>query len=225
MPAGEPIIDSWQYSLFPFAFLVGFLASRFFMAFVCMPDSSVFSKFAFMFKIVTFSECIDFFDQLGSRIKSVDLQGDRIKNGESKPQSDVPGIFLITETYRLLMVVAAMLVCLAHGSNDVANAITPLLVVEAAHGHLESKDGYWVGSIGIALGLLTLGYKVMETVGKKVIKLNFVKGFCAQFATAIAIIIGSLLGLPLSTTHCMVGSLLGIVAAEKLKCVKYAYVI
>jgi len=65
----------------------------------------------------------------------------------------------------------------------------------------------------------------METVGKNVIKLNFVKGFCAQFATAIAIIIGSLLGLPLSTTHCMVGSLLGIVAAEKLKCVKYAYVI
>jgi PiT family inorganic phosphate transporter len=122
------------------------------------------------------------------------------------------------------MVVAAMLVCLAHGSNDVANAITPLLVVEAAHGRPGSKDGYWVGSIGIALGLMTLGYKVMETVGKKVIKLNFVKGFCAQFATAIAVIIGSLLGLPLSTTHCMVGSLLGIVAAEKLNFVKYAYV-
>jgi phosphate/sulfate permease len=63
----------------------------------------------------------------------------------------------------------------------------------------------------------------METVGKKVIKLNFVKGFCAQFATAIAIIIGSLLGLPLSTTHCMVGSLLGIVAAEKLKFVQFSY--
>lgn len=63
----------------------------------------------------------------------------------------------------------------------------------------------------------------METVGKKVIKLNFVKGFCAQFATAVSVICGSLLGLPLSTTHCMVGSLLGIVAAEKLKFVKFAY--
>lgn len=122
------------------------------------------------------------------------------------------------------MVVAAMLGCLAHGSNDVANAITPLLVIESAHGHTGSKDGYWIGSIGITLGLMTLGYKVMETVGKKVIKLNFVKGFCAQFATAIAVIFGSLLGLPLSTTHCMVGSLLGIVAAEKLRFVKYAYV-
>ena len=63
----------------------------------------------------------------------------------------------------------------------------------------------------------------METVGKKVIKLNFVKGFCAQFATAVAVIIGSMLGLPLSTTHCMVGSLLGIVAAEKLNFVQFSY--
>jgi hypothetical protein len=53
------------------------------MALICMPDSSVFSKLAFMFKIVTFSECIDFVDQLGSRIESVDFQGDKIKNGES----------------------------------------------------------------------------------------------------------------------------------------------
>jgi len=63
----------------------------------------------------------------------------------------------------------------------------------------------------------------METVGKKVIKLNFVKGFCAQFATAVSVIIGSMLGLPLSTTHCMVGSLLGIVAAEKLNFVQFSY--
>lgn len=81
-----------------------------------------------------------------------------------------------------------------------------------------------MGSLGIAAGLLILGYKVMETVGKKVIKLNFVKGFCAQFATAVAIICGSLLGLPLSTTHCMVGSLLGIVLAEKLPFVRFAYI-
>ena len=122
------------------------------------------------------------------------------------------------------MVIAALLVCLAHGSNDVANAITPLLVVQAANGNTTGKAGYWVGSLGIAAGLLTLGYMVMETVGKKVLKLNFVKGFCAQFATAISVICGSLLGLPLSTTHCMVGSLLGIVLAEKLPFVKFSYV-
>ena len=134
-------------------------------------------------------------------------------------------MYIVSEEYRFLMVVAAMLVCLAHGSNDVANAITPLLVVQEAHNpDSQSKLGYWIGSIGISLGLLTLGYKVMETVGKKVIKLNFVKGFCCQFSTAVSVICGSLLGLPLSTTHCMVGSLLGVVFSEYLNFVKFSYV-
>ena len=58
-----------------------------------------------------------------------------------------------------------MMVCLAHGANDVANSISPLIVV------LEANDdnyriAYWVGAVGIALGLLILGHKVMETVGK-----------------------------------------------------------
>ena len=124
---------------------------------------------------------------------------------------------------------AAFLVCLSHGSNDVANAISPLLVVQQAHAtsvgntDFNSKAGYWVGSLGIAIGLLVLGVSVMETVGKKVIKLNFVVGFCAQLSTAISVIGGSLLGLPLSTTHCMVGSLLGVVLAKKLNFIKFAY--
>ncbi len=73
------------------------------------------------------------------------------------------------------------------------------------------------------LGLLTLGFKVMETVGKNVIKLDFFKAFACQFATANSIILGSRLGLPLSTTHCMVGSLFGIVLANKIEMVKRTY--
>lgn len=56
----------------------------------------------------------------------------------------------------------------------------------------------------------------METIGKNVIKLDFYKGFACQFATANSIIMGTRLGIPLSTTHCMVGSLFGIVLANKL---------
>jgi len=55
----------------------------------------------------------------------------------------------------------------------------------------------------------------METVGKKVIKLDFPKGFSAQFATAFAVILGTVFGMPLSTTHCMVGSLFGLVLSSK----------
>ena len=133
----------------------------------------------------------------------------------------------MTEMFRFLMVAAAFLVCLSHGSNDVANAISPLLVVQqvnnADNPEFKSNASYWIGSVGIALGLITMGPKVMETVGKKIIKLNFVVGFCAQLATAISVICGSLLGLPLSTTHCMVGSLLGVVFAKKLNFVNFAY--
>ena len=82
---------------------------------------------------------------------------------------------------------------------------------------------YLLGSAGIAIGLFCLGYKVMETVGKKVIKLDFPKGFSAQFATAFAVILGTVLGMPLSTTHCMVGALLGLVLAGKTQAFKDAY--
>ena len=80
-----------------------------------------------------------------------------------------------------------------------------------------------MGAGGISLGLICLGYIVMETVGKKVVRLDFVKGYCAQFSTAIAVICGSILKIPLSTTHCMVGALFGIIIANKMDFVKRAY--
>jgi len=230
-PKGEPIIDLWQYGLMPGAFLIGFLASRYFMAHVCLPAKSFGEKFIFSIKFCAYDEILNATKETQDGEKVIDLLGDRVDPNDSVkiPESRVQGIFVVTEVYRFLMVVAALLVCLAHGSNDVANAITPLLVVQNAQAKSKGqtftgKSGYWIGSLGIAFGLLILGSKVMETVGKKVIKLNFVVGFCAQLSTAIAVICGSLLGLPLSTTHCMVGSLLGIVVAKKFKFIKYAYV-
>ena len=129
---------------------------------------------------------------------------------------------LVGQLYRCLMLLAAMMVCIGHGSNDVANSISPLIVVFTAKGH-ELKPAYLIGSIGIALGLLALGYKVMETVGKKVVKLDFPKGFSAQFATAFAVILGTVLGMPLSTTHCMVGALLGLKLASFTQAYEEAY--
>jgi PiT family inorganic phosphate transporter len=85
---------------------------------------------------------------------------------------------LVFKTFRILMLIAATMVCLGHGANDVANSISPLVIVLEANG-IDGKFPYAVGSAGIALGLLILGKKVMETVGKKVVQLDFAKGYCA----------------------------------------------
>ena len=76
------------------------------------------------------------------------------------------------------MIFSAFLVCLSHGSNDVGNAISPLLIIAKLEGY-NDKLSFFLGSLGISLGLLIMGVKVMETVGKDIVVLDFVKGFCS----------------------------------------------
>ena len=73
---------------------------------------------------------------------------------------------------------------------------------------------YLMGSISMSLGLFILGHKVLETVGKKVVIMDYYKGFCVQFATSIAIMSGSYMGIPLSSTHCNIGALYGVTIAS-----------
>jgi len=68
-----------------------------------------------------------------------------------------------------------------------------------------------------------MGVRVMETVGKEIVVLDFMKGFSSQFATATCVCLGSSLGLPLSTTHCMIGALAGVYVAGKTSWMKQAY--
>jgi PiT family inorganic phosphate transporter len=82
---------------------------------------------------------------------------------------------------------------------------------------------FLLGAGGIALGLIVLGEKVMKTVGDEVILLDYMKGFCSQFATALAVCLGSSLGIPLSTTHCIIGGLAGVYVAGKTEGMKKAY--
>jgi len=91
---------------------------------------------------------------------------------------------------------------------------------------IEGQPDYYsflLGSAGIALGLLVMGVRVMETVGKEIVVLDFMKGFSSQFATATCVCLGSSLGLPLSTTHCMIGALAGVHVAGKTPWMKQAY--
>ena len=122
------------------------------------------------------------------------------------------------------MIVTACAMAFAHGSNDVANAIGPLSAVVASvqNGtNITNSTGntqeWWIlplGALGIVIGLATLGYKVMKTVGVKITQLTPSRGFSAQLATAITVVIASATGLPISTTQTLVGAIIGVGLAK-----------
>lgn len=144
------------------------------------------------------------------------------ETSDEKTLTEVYMNHVVKFAFNILLVCSASLVCLAHGSNDVANSIAPLLVAMDVKG-TERASAYYVGGAGLAIGLITLGFKVMETVGKKVVKLDFYKAFSCEFATATCIILGTRFGIPLSTTHCAVGSLGGIIIGNKIPFIKKVY--
>ena len=106
----------------------------------------------------------------------------------------------------------------AHGSNDVANAIGPLAAivsVVSSGGEIASKSSVpaWIlllGGGGIVLGLATYGFKVMATIGRKITELTPSRGFAAELAAATTVVLASATGLPISTTHTLVGAVLGV---------------
>ena len=105
----------------------------------------------------------------------------------------------------------------AHGANDVANAIGPMAaVVTVTREGLTSLGGgfpLWVlciGGLGIVIGLATWGWRVIDTIGKKITELTPSRGFSAEFGAALTILLASQLGLPISTTHTLVGAVLGV---------------
>ncbi|HCY12439.1 MAG: anion permease [Arenicellales bacterium] len=138
----------------------------------------------------------------------------RVNLGPEDPKhrfSRVERIFVV------LQILTACAIAFAHGSNDVANSIGPLAAVaHAVQGmDLGSKAPVepWmlaIGGVGIIVGLGTWGYRVMETVGKRITELTPSRGFAAQLSAATTIVLASRMGIPISTTHTLVGAVLGV---------------
>jgi inorganic phosphate transporter, PiT family len=131
---------------------------------------------------------------------------------------EVEGVFAY------LQIISACLVAFAHGANDVANAIGPVsAVIQVLQFNvidLTSRIPLWVllfGASGIVVGLATWGWRVMETIGKKITELTPTRGFSAEFGAALTILLASRLGLPISTTHALVGSVLGVGIARGIR--------
>jgi len=121
------------------------------------------------------------------------------------------------ELSKPLQILSASYVALAHGANDVANSIGPiaaiLAVMETQKVTMQVPVPIWVlglGGVGLVIGISTWGYRVMETIGKKITEVTPTRGFAAEFGAATAVIICSRLGMPVSTTHASVGSVIGV---------------
>eukprot|EP00182_Erythrolobus_australicus_P002491 CAMPEP_0185836590 /NCGR_PEP_ID=MMETSP1353-20130828/9993_1 /TAXON_ID=1077150 /ORGANISM="Erythrolobus australicus, Strain CCMP3124" /LENGTH=480 /DNA_ID=CAMNT_0028535399 /DNA_START=194 /DNA_END=1637 /DNA_ORIENTATION=- len=144
------------------------------------------------------------------------LEREQSMSIEERQQAEVQGIF------RMLQVVTACLLSFSHGSNDVSNAIGPFSAMFAAYAGktVITATPVWVlllGGVGISFGLWFWGRPVMETVGTKITPLVPTKGFCAELATATTVLVASELGLPVSTTHTLIGCIvaLGVLSDER----------
>ena len=125
--------------------------------------------------------------------------------------------YTVERVFGVLMIVTACSIAFAHGSNDVANAIGPLAAVVsiAQTGEITatSKLPIWLlllGGAGIVIGLATYGRHVIATVGNKITQLTPSRGFAAALAASTTIVIASGTGMPISTTHTLVGAVLGV---------------
>lgn len=124
---------------------------------------------------------------------------------------------IVEKLFSYLQIISACFVAFAHGANDVANAIGPMSaaidILRTGKLSPDAEIPKWIlilGGAGIILGLATWGWRVIETVGKKITELTPTRGFSAEFGAAITIIVASKAGLPISTTHCIVGAVLGV---------------
>lgn len=159
-------------------------------------------------------------------LQRVDLESGRAARApdddeEDEDESDAK-FRNVERVFRYLQVITACFVAFAHGSNDVANSIGPLAAIVSlfdgtswAGGPIEMSVGVpvWVlalGGVGIVVGLATYGYRVIQTIGSKITDITPSRGFAAEFGAATTIMIGTKAGIPLSTTHTVVGSVIGV---------------
>jgi len=143
----------------------------------------------------------------------------------------------VEKIFGILMIFTACCMAFAHGSNDVANAIGPIAAVVGvieSNGQVLDKVSlaWWIlplGAVGIVIGLMTFGARVIETIGSNITHLTPSRGFAAEIAAASTVVISSGLGLPISTTQTLVGAVLGVgmargIAALNLSVIRNIFV-
>ncbi|MEE2720884.1 MAG: inorganic phosphate transporter [Pseudomonadota bacterium] len=124
----------------------------------------------------------------------------------------------VERVFAPMIIFTACAMAFAHGSNDVANGVGPLAAIYGliqTGGEVTQKlpMPFWIlalGGFGIVFGLATYGYRVMQTIGKRITALTPTSGFCATVAAALVVVLASRTAMPVSTTHIAVGAVMGV---------------
>ena len=124
------------------------------------------------------------------------------------------------EFFKYLQIFSAACASFSHGANDVANAIGPFVAIltiyienDVRKDSVMDNNAYWIlslGGIGISLGLILYGYKIIEAIGIKLCKITPSRGAIIELSAALVTILGSRFKIPLSTTHCQIGATCGV---------------
>lgn len=178
-------------------------------------SARVFGRYLTGFEAIALSLAIG--TLIGLLGKSLILRG--IEEGD-----DYEGV---ESVFKNLQIITSCFVAFSHGANDVANAIGPLmLAVENAFPEGSTLPSYlggtnllFLGGVGIAIGISTWGYRVMKTIGFQVTKLTNSRGFAVDFGAATTILVASKLGMPISTSHTVVGAVIGVGLARGLEAI------
>ena len=123
----------------------------------------------------------------------------------------------VNSLFNLPLILGVALLSFAHGANDVANAIGPLAAIVSTFSDTsvaaKVSIPFWVmviGAVGLALGLLLFGPKLIHTVGDQITRLNAPRAYCVALASATTVLIATTLGLPVSSTHIAIGAIFGV---------------
>ena len=202
----DPLINAKRYAPY-YVFLVGFVISlvTLFKGLKHLDiDLSVAQSFIFSGILSLILTMVSYF-----LISKIDIY----------PRENVHDQFKqVEKIFGILMIFSASAMAFAHGSNDVANGIGPMAAVVSivdSGGEVAQKSDLpiWillVGGLGIVIGLSTLGYRVMLTIGTKITELVPTRGFSAELAAAATVVIASRTGIPVSTTQIAVGAVMGV---------------
>ncbi|MHC1605047.1 MAG: inorganic phosphate transporter [Candidatus Methanofastidiosia archaeon] len=149
----------------------------------------------------------------------------------TKVRTDKEKFKQVEHVFAYLQIMTACSVAFAHGTNDVANAIGPLAAIfnTMEMGLIDPTSAVPVyilllGGVGIVFGIATWGYRVIETVGKKITEITPSRGFCAEFGTTLTVLLCSKMGLPISTTQVLVGSVMGVGFARGITAIDFGII-